>query len=430
MIRLQRALLLVSGIALGFPPSAMTAPAAATAAEPAAATAPAAAPRYRTDADGPVGAEKPVKRGPKDKTPALAWFMPVQGEFPLEGTAHAVSGELMRVDHVERRFQIRVDRNDSQERGVWDLPLDAAMLPYGSILYHGQQAALQDLPMGTHLNGLFYLKDPKDTAPLPMAAYNRRSPEGDFRRCFRIEDDFSRDTRTGVVWKVDSVDLDTMKLTATPHREGKPAGPAKLLDLMAGTRVWKGSGFADLRALAAGQEVIFNLTWVTLYGPGRVVEVWLDAESRRLATARQLEIHRLHIRERGLPGWVQDVDDDEQIVTIRFFDNVDPGLFDEIRAPIPASMLKPGEVVEGPRGGIAVARPDLMTYDPVNDRKGGAVVDVRTDLPTERGGSPVQIKVKCDLLLEGYRPRKIVRFYPGAWRVIALPREEQAMGLE
>ena len=34
------------------------------------------------------------------------------------------------------------------------------------------------------------------------------------------------------------------------------------------------------------------------------------------------------------------------------------------------------------------------------------------------------------MLLEGFRPRRIVRFYPATWKVIALPREEQFHGRE
>ena len=101
-------------------------------------------PRFRTDADGPVkGDEK--RRNPKDKPSSDKpdWFQLVEGQFPPEGSAHAVKGELIFVDHLERRFQIRVDRSDSQDRGVWDLPLFATMLPYGSIWYQGSSAALQ-----------------------------------------------------------------------------------------------------------------------------------------------------------------------------------------------------------------------------------------------------------------------------------------------
>ena len=83
-------------------------------------------PKFRTDADGPVKADE-KKRNPKDKKPddKPDWYQLVEGQFPPEGSAHAISGELMQVDHLDRRFQIRVDRNDSQDRGVWDLPLDA-----------------------------------------------------------------------------------------------------------------------------------------------------------------------------------------------------------------------------------------------------------------------------------------------------------------
>ncbi len=97
--------------------------------------------RFRTDADGPTSATKK-----NEGAHALDWYRLIKGEFPPEGSAHAVSGELIRIDHLERRFQIRVDRNDRQDRSVWDLPLDATMLPYGSIHYRGAPAALQDIP--------------------------------------------------------------------------------------------------------------------------------------------------------------------------------------------------------------------------------------------------------------------------------------------
>jgi hypothetical protein len=388
-------------------------------------------PKFRTDADGPVVAT--VKKNPKDKTSASEWFLPVEGEFPPEGSAHAISGELMFVDHLERHFQIRVDRNDSQERGVWDLPLDAKMLPYGSIYYHGAPAALQDIPLGTHLRGLFYLRDPNDKAPLPDTAYRRKTPESDFRRCFRIEDDFTFHARQKQQWKIESVDLDTKKLTASLFENGAPSGQPKIFDLLTSTRVYKGEGFATLKALQPGQTVLFNFTWVTLYGPGRITDIWLDEPSRTLTTARQLELHRNHIRERGLAGWVQAVDDEQQIVTITFFGGVDAKLFDELTLTnsdkIGWPLSKEPENPEAPKGTIAVARESLMTYDPVNDRKGGNILDIKK-ISIEPGSSGVQIRVKCDMLLEGYRPRRIVRFYPATWKVIALPREEQFQGRE
>ncbi len=382
-------------------------------------------PTFRTDADGPVKADE--KRDPKTKGEKPQWYLPVEGQFPPEGSAHAVTGELIFVDHLERRFRIRVDRNDSQERGVWDLPLDAGMLPYGSVWYHGAPAALQDIPLGTHLHGLFYQQAADDKTPLPETWYRRKTPEWEFRRCFRIEDDFTFHARQKQLWKIESVDLAAMKLTASVEGGAAP----KIFDLLASTRVLRGEAFADLKALQPGQGVLFNLTWVTLYGPGRITEIWLDEPSRHLATAQQIERHRIHTRERGLPGWITAVDDEPQCVTITFFGNVDPQLFDELtikdpNAPPPKDGSPPP--VEA-RGGLAVARDSLMTYDPVNDRKIGSVLEVKK-IPVESGSSGVQVKLKMDMMLEGYRPKRVVRFYPPTWKVMALPREELFEGRE
>lgn len=389
-------------------------------------------PRFRTDAEGPVKASE-KRKAPKDRKPEDPpdWFQLVEGQFPPEGSAHAVAGELMAVEHLDRRFQIRVDRNDSQDRAVWDLPLSTTMLPYGSIWYQGAPAALQDIPLGTHLHGLFYLADPDDKTPLPDTWYKRKTPEWEFRRCLRIEDEFSFHARQKQLWKIDSVDLATKKLTATLQDHGKPSGQPKIFDLLSSARVFKGTGISDLKAIQPGQSVLFNLTWVTLYGPGRITDIWLDEPARALVTANQLERHRSYIRERGLPGWVTEVDDAQQFVTVMFFDNVDAKLFDELKTKDPnAPPPKDGSPPPAePRGGLAVARDTLMTYDPVNDRKTGSVLEVKK-IPLEPGSSGVQMKIKMDMMLEGYRPKRIVRFYPETWKVIALPKEEEFFGKE
>lgn len=403
-------------------------------------------PPFRTDADGPVNPGSGGGGTKKDTKPGVPdWYQIQEGVFPPAGSAHAISGELIMVDHLERRFHLRVDRNDSQDRGHWDLPLESIMLPYGSIWYLGAPADLRDIPLGTHLHGQFYLRAPDDKTPPPDRYFRRKTPEIDFRRCFRLEDDFTHRQRQGRMWKVDSVNLTEMKLTATLHdADGKPladpATTARVFDLLTSTRVCQGRGFADLAALQPGQAVLFNLTWVTLYGPGRITEVFLDAPARQLATAQQMERHRIHVRERGLPGWIDAVDDEAQTVTLTFFDNVDPSLFAELRQPPPppapgtaAAATYDPQAPYTPRGGLAVALPSLMTYDPVNDRKSGPVLEIKENHQPEtkgRGNSGVQITVKVDMMLEGYRPRRIVRFYPGAWRVFELPREEKYEGRE
>jgi len=393
---------------------------------------------YRTDAQGPFTAEEQkLLKNKKTSHEVLQWFQLEAGRFPPAGSAHAISGELIQSFPLERRFLLRVDRNDSQDRGVWDLPVDAYMLPYGAIYYHGSPAALQDIALGTHLRGLFYTRAPDDKTPAREAGNNRRTPEIDFRRCLLLEDDMTHHQRRGELWKIESVDLAAKRMVALLERDGVAVGKPQNFDLLSSTLVYDGQGYGTLESLKPGQKVLFNMTWGTLYGPGRVTEIYLDEASWKLAAGHQLERHRNHIRERGLPGWIDAVDDKAETVTLTFFGGIDPKLFDELTTPLPTPPLPnppgvsplPDAKPPLPRGSLAMALDNLMTYDPVNDRKGATVLEVKK-VPLEQGSSGLQMKVKCDMMLEGYRPRKIVRFYPPTWKVISLPREERFEGRE
>lgn len=112
---------------------------------------------------------------------------------------------------------------------------------------------------------------------------------------------------------------------------------------------------------------------------------------------------------------------------------MDATLFDELKGineePQGWPFSFPEDDPKAPKGSVAVARESLMTYDPVNDRKGGNILHIGK-VPVEAGSSGVQIKVKCGLMLEGYRPHHIIRFHPATWKVNALPREEQFSGRE
>jgi len=344
---------------------------------------------------------------------SLPWYQIQPGVFPPEGSAHYFAGELIQVNHAERRFVLRVDRTDAQRRSHWDLPVGVRMLPFGSVYYRGSPASLAHVPLGTHLHGLFYVKDPQSKREPIKGWHGRISNEADFTRCLRLEDDFSYHARQNQLWRVDQVDLSEKKLTATLQQDGQPVGQAKEFDLLESTRLWQGRSVVTLQQIKPGQKVLFNITWATLYGPGRIREIWLDEESRQLATTHQLARHKRHIRERGLPGWVDAVDNQKRIVTITLFDNVHPSLLEDVK--------------QGHGASVAVAEENLLTYDPVNDHKSGPVLDVR-DVAKQPGSSGMQIDVRVNLLLEGFRPTRIVRVYPAGWNVIALPKEEQLFG--
>ena len=314
------------------------------------------------------------------------------------------------------------------------------MLPYGTIYYNNQPAALQDIPLGTHLHGWFYERpagEEKHWGVRNGRPHNkddrRASPEVDFTQCLRLEDDFSYRARRNQVWKVGDVKLDEKKLTATLVEDGEPTGKPKLFDLKSSTAVYRGKGFGALADIQPGQQVQLNLTWATLYGPGRVFQIWLDEESRKLASARQLQRHRDHMRERGVPGWVDVVDDEKKLVTVTFFDGIDHNLFKDfdVISPEPLGWPTSGGAKDdlAPKGTIAVARRTLMTYDPLNDRKGGNILKTNK-VPVRPGCSGVQIQVQCGMLLEGYRPGEVVRFYPASWPFVALPKDERYHGRE
>ena len=97
--------------------------------------------------------------GTKNKEQAAEIYRPQAGKFPDLAKAHTYRGELVFVDHVNRRGSLRVlgvgvfRRND---------PHPFAMLPYGMIRYHGAPADLRDIPLGTILHVTAYLPpDPK-----------------------------------------------------------------------------------------------------------------------------------------------------------------------------------------------------------------------------------------------------------------------------
>ena len=384
-------------------------------------------------ADGLARVENETNfRTDTDNDPHKPWYQVQPGRFPPVGSAHHVAGELLSQDAFERTLEIRVDRNDTQQRSHWDLPLGLDLLPYGAVRYHGTYAALRDIPIGTHLHAQCYVRR-RGEAPGKTSYHfhNRTSPEEQFRHCLRLEDDFSYHAGRGEIWRVDAVDLETKKLKATLMNAGKPE--AKTFDLLAGTRVFVGSGFGDLKSIKAGQQVLFNLTWVGQFGPGRIREIWLDETARELARKHQLQIHHQFIRERGFPGWVDAVHDEERVVAITFFDSFDPALFKDLGAvnPEPLGWPTSGGAKDdnAPKGTIAVARESLLTYDPTNDRKGGNILG-KKKVPKAPGSSGLQIQVQCGMLLEGYRPTKIVRFYPAIWKFITIPKEERFFGRE
>ena len=329
-----------------------------------------------------------------------AWAQHKPGEFPAPGAAKEISGELIGLDHVDRKGTLRVDRNDSQRTDDYDAALPFTLLPYARTMLHGSYAELRDVPIGTHLHGLFFVQDAPAKNQKPV-----------FSRVLQLEDDFSFFTRLKKSWRVDTVEPDKGKLVVTGViAEGQADAKPTTFVIGPATRVWKGRGIGTLKDVAAGQLVLANLTVCTLKGPGRVTDLWLDDESRAVARERQTEVHKLFQREHGVGCWIDAVDNKEGTVTVTIFDAVDPSLLKEFRAK---------EYVAA-----AVAEESLRTYDQNNDVRRGQILEVKT-LPPVPGSSGFQMTFKPNPLLEGYRPKRYLRVFYGPWRIDDLPREER-----
>jgi hypothetical protein len=335
-----------------------------------------------------------------------------------------IAGELIALDHVNRRGTLRPDRTDAQRRGDWDLPLDFTLLPYGSIRYHGVPATLKDIPIGTHLHGQFYVGE------LP-ASKEKRADDAKYNQALKLEDDFSFCQRSHRTWRVDAVAPDAGTLTATGMTAGQQDAKPAVFQINTTALVWKGRGFGELKDVKAGQTVLLNLTVCTLHGPGRITNLWLDEEIRALATAHQLEVHRQFMREHGLPGIIDEVDNTKGTVTVILFDEFDPKLLEDfasnaaIAAAAKAPAFVPGPGLVDPISvTAAVAEDNLRTWDQLNDRKSGPALNLIHG-PAGPGDSGWRIRFQPALLLEGFRPKRIIRVWPSKWKVDDLPREER-----
>jgi hypothetical protein len=331
----------------------------------------------------------------------LPWFQLKPGEFPPEDSAHHIAGELIAVDHINRTGILRQDRTDAISRSHWDEQLPFTMLSFGSLAYHGAPAELRDIPLGTHLHGLFYFEEKAG-----------KDGKGAFTKAIRIEDDFSYFADQKRAWRVETIDLGKGTLTVTGvSGDGQQADPKPTVFVVnAATRVWKGRAIGSLADLSAAQTVLINLTLCTLKGPGRCTDIWVDAGSREVASAQQVEVHRQFQREHGLAGWVEAVDNQQGAITMALFAGFDPKLLEDFAVNESVSS--------------AVSEDSLRTYDQGSDRMRGDVLELQ-HAPSGPGDSGIRIKFKPVTLLEGDRPKKILRLFSGKWKVDDIPKEER-----
>lgn len=352
-------------------------------------------------------------------------YVPKLGEFPpADATAHYFAGELVSIDHVNRRGALRLDGDGVDDKYHGADSHRFALLPYGTVRYHGAPAELRDIPIGTHLHGYFFLPPVGDkTIPAPKgnASYVPK-----YNHALSLEDDFSFYQRRGESWRIVSVDPKNGRLKVALTGDGGMDALKGEQNFLcdASTRVWKGRQIVSLQNVAADQVVQLDLTWAPDWQNGQfhVADIWIDPESRDVAVEVQRQIHIRHQRHRWLAGWVDHVDHQaggKGIVTVTLFGGMDPTLYDAARAQ-----------AKGGGASIAAAEPTLRSWWQEHDSKNGPILDFK-DIPNPpRGSSGLQLRVQIAELLEGYRPGRIVRFRPNGFPNVKLPPEERVKSLE
>ncbi|MFT5467462.1 MAG: hypothetical protein ACI8UO_002566 [Verrucomicrobiales bacterium] len=362
-------------------------------------------------------------------------FRPEPGKFPPIEEAKSYRGELVFVDHINRRGSLRLHVDDHFQEGRLH---HFAMLPYGMIRYRGAPAELRDIPLGTVLYGRFFLPPDPETSAVPVVKRNQVTQPAENHAAL-LEDGPSLCLREGKAWKLKEVGINGSEghLDVTLDREegGEGLGGEHKITIDGSTRIWRGRellGFGELVAEgtwpASGQKsfdgkaIQLGLTWHPryLYQQFHAADIWLDEAAMKVASERQRQRHIRHIRTRWMPARIDSVSHEkfgQATITATLFGGMDESLYID---------FKPGI-----GGKMAAAENTLRTWWPDHDGMDGKIIAVeKTAEEPHFCSSGIQVQFEVPLILEGFRPGRIVRFRPQNWPNVKPPVEERVRTLE
>lgn len=382
---------------------------------------------------------------PRNAAAADEVFRPAAGKFPPLEAAHSYRGELVFVDHANRRGSLRV-----ASAGVlrFTAPHPFALLPYAVVRYRGAPADLRDIPLGTLLHVRAFLPPEPRTSAVPVLPVNNRektiagnpgtAPAEN--HVLLLEDEPSHCQREGLVWKLNEFHINHREGTLLARREAKLAASSPSADesltFDAATRVWRGRECLRIEHLIAegawpasgrkplgGQPVQLGLTWKPtpggVFSRFHISDIWLDDAAMQNATQHQTEFHKTFLRSRWLPAWIDAVEYGKfgrATITATLFGGLDASLYADFKTGIPALMNGVESTLKHTEGGTA---------GPTQMAARGKLLAV-TALPGKAplGSSGIQIRFETDLITEGMRPTRIVKVRPASWPDAHLPREE------
>ncbi len=362
-------------------------------------------------------------------------FRPKLGTFPSLAESKSYRGELVFVDHVNRRGSLRLHVDGHFHEGKLH---HFAMLPYGMIRYRGAPAALRDIPIGTVLYGRFYLAPDPKTSAVPNAKGNDVTQPAE-NHAILLEDGPSLCLREGKAWKLTEVEIKGTEghlVVSLDRKEGgKGLGGEHEVTIDGSTRIWRGRELLGLDELVAegswptngqkkfeSQPVQLAFTWHPryLYQQFHAADLWLDEAAMKVATERQRQRHIRHIRLRWMPARVDAVEHGKfghATVMATLFGGMDESLYADFKTSSGAKM--------------AAAENTLRTWWPDHDGMDGKITSVkRAKADPPFGSSGIQIQFEVSLILEGFRPGSTVRIRPHVWPNVKPPVEERVNGFE
>lgn len=362
-------------------------------------------------------------------------YRPTPGVFPVPAEAKAYRGELVFVDHVNRRGSLRLHIDGHFQEGRLH---HFAMLPYGMIYYRGTPAELRDIPVGTVLYGRFYLPPDPQISAVPIVNAGQVTAPAE-NHAILLEDGPSLCLREGKAWQLTSVQLQDGEGVMTASLERRASGEGLVgehkLTIDGSTRIWRGRELLGIEDLVAeglwpadgrkefkNQAVQLALAWHPryLYQEFHVADIWLDQEALESAAERQRQRHKRHIRTRWMPAWIDAVEHGEfgrATITATLFGGMDDSLYAEFKPTVGGKM--------------AAAENTLRTWWPDHDGMDGQIVAVEVDdADPVPGSSGIRIQFEVPLILEGFRPGRIVRVRPSHWPNVKPPVEERVRSFE
>ena len=382
--------------------------------------------------------------GTKNQDQRTEVVRPEPGKFPPLEKAHSYRGELVFVDHANRRGSIRVEGEGTYFRNA---PHPFAMLPYGIVRYHGGPADLRDIPLGAVLHVRAFLPPDPKTSAVPVLPVDSRNKNSGYsgagiypaeNHVLLLEDEPSYCLREGKVWKLKEVDIkdnEGMIVASREPKAGDDNAKEESMTFDAATRIWRGRECLAVEDLTAegiwptsgtksldGQAVLLGITWKPtpsgVFTRFHISDIWLDETAMQRAARNQTEKHKAFIRSRWMPAWVDAVEYGKfgrATVTATLFGGMDESLYADFKKDVSAIMNGVENTLKHTGG----------NYGPAHMASRGSILEVtKTDGETPIGSSGIQIRFETDLIIEGIRPGRIVRVCPANWPQVNLPRDE------